>query len=214
MAGDILNFALLAFSSIIIIVNPFTATLTYVSLTEHLDPMERKKVARDSTRYSVIILLIFALLGAIILQLFGISLEAFRIAGGILLFGIGMEMIYAKTSRTKLTATEKYESMEAEDVAVIPLAFPMITGPGAITTTLVLMNETGGLPVDIGIVILAIVTSLVITYFMMINSDKIVARIGQREYRAINRLMGMLLIAIAVQFVITGVKLAFPVIGG
>jgi multiple antibiotic resistance protein len=214
MAGDILNFALLAFSSIIIIVNPFTATLTYVSLTEHLDPKERKKVARDSTRYSVIILLIFALLGAIILQLFGISLEAFRIAGGILLFGIGMEMIYAKTSRTKLTATEKYESMEAEDVAVIPLAFPMITGPGAITTTLVLMNETGGLPVDIGIVILAIVTSLVITYFMMINSDKIVARIGQREYRAINRLMGMLLIAIAVQFVITGVKLAFPVLGG
>lgn len=214
MAGDTLNFALLAFSSIIIIVNPFTATLTYVSLTEHLDLKERKKVARDSTRYSVIILLIFALLGAIILQLFGISLEAFRIAGGILLFGIGMEMIYAKTSRTKLTATEKYESMEAEDVAVIPLAFPMITGPGAITTTLVLMNETGGLPVDIGIVILAIVTSLVITYFMMINSDKIVARIGQREYRAINRLMGMLLIAIAVQFVITGVKLAFPVLGG
>jgi multiple antibiotic resistance protein len=214
MAGDILNFALLAFSSIIIIVNPFTATLTFVSLTEHLDPLERKKVARDSTRYSVIILLIFALLGAIILQLFGISLEAFRIAGGILLFGIGMEMIYAKTSRTKLTATEKYESMEAEDVAIIPLAFPMITGPGAITTTLVLMNETGGLPVDIGIVILAIVTSLVITYLMMINSDKIVARIGQREYRAINRLMGMLLIAIAVQFVITGVKLAFPVLGG
>jgi multiple antibiotic resistance protein len=214
MAGDILNFALLAFSSIIIIVNPFTATLTFVSLTEHLDPLERKKVARDSTRYSVIILLIFALLGAVILQLFGISLEAFRIAGGILLFGIGMEMIYAKTSRTKLTATEKYESMEAEDVAIIPLAFPMITGPGAITTTLVLMNETGGLPVDIGIVILAIVTSLVITYLMMINSDKIVARIGQREYRAINRLMGMLLIAIAVQFVITGVKLAFPFLGG
>jgi multiple antibiotic resistance protein len=214
MAGDILNFALLAFSSIIIIVNPFTATLTFVSLTEHLDPLERKKVARDSTRYSVLILLIFALLGAVILQLFGISLEAFRIAGGILLFGIGMEMIYAKTSRTKLTATEKYESMEAEDVAIIPLAFPMITGPGAITTTLVLMNETGGLPVDIGIVILAIVTSLVITYLMMINSDKIVARIGQREYRAINRLMGMLLIAIAVQFVITGVKLAFPVLGG
>ena len=214
MAGDIVSFALLAFSSIIILINPFTATLTFVSLTEHLEIVDRKKVARDSIRYSVIILLIFALLGAVILQLFGISLEAFRIAGGILLFGIGMEMIYAKPSRTKLTATEKYESKEAEDVAIIPLAFPMITGPGAITTTLVLMNETGGLPVDIAIVILAILGSLVITYLMMVNSDKIVARIGQRELRAINRLMGMLLIAIAVQFVITGVKLAFPVIGG
>jgi multiple antibiotic resistance protein len=214
MAGDILNFALLAFSSIIIIVNPFTATLTFVSLTEQFDLAGRKKVARDSCRYSVLILLIFALLGAIILQLFGISLEAFRIAGGILLFGIGMEMIYAKTSRTKLTATEKYESMDAEDVAMIPLAFPMITGPGAITTTLVLMNETSGLPINIAIIILAIVTSIVITYLMMIHSDAIVARIGQREYRAINRLMGMLLIAIAVQFVIAGVKLAFPVLGG
>ena len=214
MAGDIVGFALLAFSSIIILINPFTATLTFVSLTEHLEIVDRKKVARDSIRYSVIILLIFALLGAVILQLFGISLEAFRIAGGILLFGIGMEMIYAKTSRTKLTATEKYESKEAEDVAIIPLAFPMITGPGAITTTLVLMNETEGLPVDIAIVILAILGSLVITYLMMANSDKIVARIGQRELRAINRLMGMLLIAIAVQFVITGVKLAFPVLGG
>ena len=214
MAGDIIGFALLAFSSIIILINPFTATLTFVSLTEHLEIVDRKKVARDSIRYSVIILLIFALLGAVILQLFGISLEAFRIAGGLLLFGIGMEMIYAKTSRTKLTATEKYESKEAEDVAIIPLAFPMITGPGAITTTLVLMNETGGLPVDIAIVILAILGSLFITYLMMANSDKIVARIGQRELRAINRLMGMLLIAIAVQFVITGVKLAFPVLGG
>jgi multiple antibiotic resistance protein len=214
MAGDIVSFALLAFSSIIILINPFTATLTFVSLTEHLAIEDRKKVARDSIRYSVIILLIFALLGAVILQLFGISLEAFRIAGGILLFGIGMEMIYAKTSRTKVTATEKYESKEAEDVAIIPLAFPMITGPGAITTTLVLMNETGGLPVDIAVVILSILGSLVITYLMMVNSDKIVARIGQRELRAINRLMGMLLIAIAVQFVITGVKLAFPVLGG
>ncbi len=214
MAGDLVSFALLAFSSIIILINPFTATLTFVSLTEHLDIEDRKKVARDSIRYSTIILLIFALLGAVILQLFGISLEAFRIAGGILLFGIGMEMIYAKTSRTKVTATEKYESKEAEDVAIIPLAFPMITGPGAITTTLVLMNETGGLPADIAVVILAILASLVITYLMMVNSDKIVARIGQRELRAINRLMGMLLIAIAVQFVITGVKLAFPVLGG
>jgi multiple antibiotic resistance protein len=214
MAGDPFGFALLTFSSIIIIVNPFTATLTFVSLTEHLNPEGKRKVARDSTRYSLLILLIFAFLGALILQLFGISLEAFRIAGGILLFGIGMEMVYARTSRTKLTATEKYENKDSEDIAMIPMAFPMITGPGALTTTLVLMNETAGLPLNIAIIIAAILTAIVITYLMMINSDAIVARIGQREYRAINRLMGMLLIAIAVQFVITGIKIAFPVLTG
>jgi len=97
---------------------------------------------------------------------------------------------------------------------MIPLAFPMISGPGAITTTIVLMNEAGG-QIDFVLIIFAsIVITILITWFMMIHSDGIVKRIGQREYRAINRLMGMLLIAIAVQFVINGIKLAFPFLGG
>ena len=141
MAGDVLSFALLAISSILIIVNPLGATLIYVSLTTNLDKPMRDSIARDSCRFAIFILLFVAVLGAWILQLFGISLEAFRIAGGILLFGIGMEMVYAKTSRTKLTATEKYESRDTEDIAIMPLAIPMIAGPGAITTTIVLMNE-------------------------------------------------------------------------
>jgi multiple antibiotic resistance protein len=126
-----------------------------------------------------------------------------------------MEMVYAKTSRTKLTATERYESRDNDDVAIMPLAIPMIAGPGAITTTIVLMNEAIVLtPVAIGVVFCSIMVSIVITYYMMRNSDYIMKRIGQREYRAINRLMGMLLIAIAVQFVINGIKMAFPLING
>jgi multiple antibiotic resistance protein len=102
-----------------------------------------------------------------------------------------------------------------EDVAVMPLAIPMIAGPGAITTTIVLMNEAIAItPVAIGIVFASIVISIGITYFMMRNSDYIMKKIGQREYRAINRLLGMLLIAIAVQFVINGVRLAFPILNG
>ncbi|HSQ93346.1 MAG TPA: MarC family protein, partial [Methanoregula sp.] len=154
-------------------------------------------------------------LGAWILQLFGITLEAFRIAGGILLFGIGMEMVYAKTSRTKLTATEKYESRDMEDIAVMPLAIPMIAGPGAITTTIVLMTEAIVLtPLAVGVVFFSIILSIVITYLMMRNSDYIMSKVGQREYRAINRLMGILLIAIAVQFVLTGIRTAFPLLAG
>jgi multiple antibiotic resistance protein len=215
MAGDVLSFALLSLSSIIIIVNPLGATLIFVSLTTTMDQAARDSIAKDACRFALIILLSVAILGTWILQLFGITLEAFRIAGGVLLFGIGMEMVYARTSRTKLTATEKYESREMEDVAMMPLAIPMIAGPGAITTTIVLMNEAIIItPIEIVIVFSSIVISIVITYFMMRNSDYIMKKIGQREYRAINRLLGMLLIAIAVQFVINGIRLAFPILAG
>ena len=215
MTGDVLSFALLAISSILIIVNPLGATLIYVSLTSNLDRPMRDSIARDSCRFAILLLLVVAVLGAWILQIFGISLEAFRIAGGILLFGIGMEMVYAKTSRTKLTATEKYESRDMEDIAIMPIAIPMIAGPGAITTTIVLMNEAIALtPLAIGVVFASIILSIVITYYMMKNSDYIMSKVGQREYRAINRLMGMLLIAIAVQFVLTGIRSAFPMLAG
>lgn len=215
MTADILSFALLSISSILIIVNPLGATLIYVSLTTNLDRPSKDAVARDACRFAFMILLIVALIGTWILQLFGITLEAFRIAGGILLFGIGMEMVYAKTSRTKLTATEKYESRDTEDISIMPLAIPMIAGPGAITTTIVLMNEaTTMTPIAMVIVLVSIGISIVLTYYMMRHSDYIVTRIGQREYRAINRLMGMLLIAIAVQFVINGIRLAFPFLSG
>jgi multiple antibiotic resistance protein len=215
MAVDILTFSLLSVSSMIIIVNPLSTALVFVSLTETLERSQKLAIARDSCRYALGILLVFTLAGGWILQLFGITLEAFRIAGGILLFGIGMEMVYARLSRTRLTATEKYERRDDEDIAVMPLATPMITGPGAITTGVVLMNEAAGLGgTAVGVVIVSVVLAIFITFYMLKHSDQIVNHIGQREYRAVNRLMGMLLIAIAVQFVITGLKEAFPVLMG
>ncbi|ACL16869.1 MarC family protein [Methanosphaerula palustris] len=215
MTGDILTFTLLSLSSLFIIINPLSSTLLYVSLTSTLDHEEKMRIAKEAARYALAILLIFALFGGMILQLFGISLEAFRIAGGILLFVIGMEMVYAKTSRSKMTATEKYEGIDAEDVSVMPLAIPMIAGPGGITTSIVLMNEATGIGLlAYGIVLVSIILTIGVTYYMMRNADYIVKRIGQREFRAVNRLMGMMLIAIAVQFVIIGLKAAFPTLAG
>lgn len=214
MTGDAVTFALLSLSSIIIIVNPLGATLTYVTLTAGMNPLTRRDVAKESCRYALLILIAFALMGGLILQVFGITIDAFRIGGGILLFVIGMEMVYARTSRTKLTATEKYESMEAEDISVTPLAIPMIAGPGAITTTIVLVSEAAGSFPDIAMIIISILAAVLLTYLMMIRSDTIVSRIGQKEFRAINRLMGMLLIAIAVQSVINGLVSAFPALSG
>ena len=178
---DLLGFVLLSFSSFIIVVNPLAATLIFVSLTGTMDQAAKLKVARDSTEFALAILLIFTVAGGWILQLFGISIEAFRIAGGLLLFGIGMDMVYAKTSRTQMTATEKYEGQDADDIAVMPLAIPMIAGPGAITSAIVLMNEATAMGfAAIVVVPVAAVTAVGITYVMMRHSDVIVRRIGQR----------------------------------
>ena len=213
--ADLLSFVLLSFSSILIVVNPLAATLIFVSLTGTMEKEAKLRVARDATRFALVILLLFTFTGGWILQLFGISIEAFRIAGGILLFGIGMDMVYAKTSRTQMTATEKYEGQDADDIAVMPLAIPMIAGPGAITSVIVLMNEAMDMNIiTLAIVPLAAITAVGITYYMMRHADIIVQRIGQREYRAANRLMGMLLIAISVQFIIIGIRTAFPILTG
>lgn len=214
MAGDLLNFILLSLSSILIIVNPLAATLFFVSLTSGMGHQERLAVARDACRYAFLIMVAFALLGSILLDLFGITIDAFRIGGGILLFGIGMEMVYARTSRTKMTATEKYESMDTDDISIMPMAIPMIAGPGAITTTIVLESEAIGTVLQKAVILASITIAIVMTYVMMTKSEQIVSRIGQKEFRVINRLMGMLLIAIAVQFVITGLRSAFPLLAG
>lgn len=215
MAGDILSFALLSFTSMFIIINPLAATLLYVPLTENLDRPVKVNIARKSCKYAILILLIFTLAGGWILTLFGITLEAFRIAGGLLLFGIGMEMLYARTSRTKMTATEKYIKIDSEDVAVVPLAVPMISGPGGITTAIVLMNVALTMSsAAVAVTLLAVVVPVLVTYLMMTKADFILKRVGYGEYRAINRLMGLILIAIAVQFVIDGLKQAFPLLSG
>ena len=212
--ADLLSFILLSLSSIIIVVNPLAATLIFVSLTGTMDGATKLKVARvQPVRSGCSAYTTFG--GGWILQIFGISIEAFRIAGGVLLFGIGMDMVYAKTSRTKMTATEKYEGQDTDDIAIMPLAIPMIAGPGAITSVIVLMNEAMPMGLAaIAMVPLAVIVAIGITYYMMKNADVIVRRIGQREYRAVNRLMGMLLIAIAVQFIIVGIKAAFPLLSG
>lgn len=213
MAADPVSFILLSLSSLLAIVNPLGAALIFVSVTSGFNEAEKRRVAREASWYALIVLVAFALLGGGILVLFGITLAAFRIGGGILLFSIGMEMVYAKMSRSKMTATEKYEG--DEDISVMPIAIPMIAGPGAITTVIVLMDNATDLGIwACGVVLFSIVVTSGLTHLMMANSDTIVRRVGQREFRVVNRLMGILLIAIAVEFVIDGLTVAFPLLAG
>lgn len=214
MTVDLISFSLFAFSSILIVVNPLGALLVYNSITEFMDLKDKKRVAGYACKIAGAVLIFFTLLGNHLLTLFGITISAFTVAGGVLLFGIGMEMVYARTSRAKVTATEKYESIDADDISSMPLAFPMISGPGTITTVIVLSqkNEVIAEPYLLAIILGALLLTLVITYVTLISSDLITKRIGQREYRVVNRLMGILLMAIAVQFIINGISQAFPML--
>jgi multiple antibiotic resistance protein len=206
---DLVSFALLAFSSIFILIDPITVTLVFVSLIKDVDRAHQRAIARDASLYALVILLVFAIGGPVILQLFGITLAALRIGGGVLLFLIGIEMVYARVSFTKQPVPQSAEDYAA-DVAVTPLAIPIIAGPGAITTVIVLTGDGAelGWPA-IAIVLAAIFVVIYVVYYAMVHSYIIAGGIREKEFKVVNRVLGLLLLAIGVQFIITGIKAAF-----
>ena len=179
-----------------------------------MDAEDKRRVAAHGCRIATAVLIFFTFLGSSLLLLFGITISAFTVAGGVLLFGIGMEMVNGRTSRSKVTATEKYESIDAEEISSMPLAFPMISGPGTITTVIVLSQDAPVFvkPLEFGIILGSVILTIIITYLILVSSTRITKRVGQREYRVVNRLMGIMLMAIAVQFIINGISQAFPML--
>jgi multiple antibiotic resistance protein len=140
MPDPIIAFALLCFTSLLAIINPLSAAPMYLALTDGYPPEHRRRTLRSAIITAFLVLLVFALLGGTIFQLFGITIDAFRIAGGVIFFGIGMDMLQAKRTRGKTTEEEEREATTWEAVGITPLGIPMITGPGAITTVKVLME--------------------------------------------------------------------------
>jgi len=206
---DLLSFALLTFSSIFILIDPITVTLVFVSLIRDVDRAHQRAIARDASLYALTILLVFAVGGYWILQLFGITLAALRIGGGVLLFLIGIEMVYARVSYSKQPVSQSAEDY-AENVAVTPLAIPIIAGPGAITTVIVLTGDSAELGWQaIAIVVAAILVVIYVVYYTMVHSYIIAGGIREKEFKVVNRVLGLLLLAIGVQFIITGIKAAF-----
>lgn len=206
---DLVSFALLTFSSIFILIDPITVTLFFVSLIKDVDRVHQRKIARDASLYALAILLVFAIGGYGILQLFGITLAALRIGGGVLLFLIGLEMVYARVSFTKQPAPQSTAAY-AEDVAVTPLAIPIIAGPGAITTVIVLIGDAAGQGWPaFAVVFAAIFVVIGVVYYAMVHSYILVGGVREKELKVVNRVLGLLLLAIGVQFIITGIKAAF-----
>jgi multiple antibiotic resistance protein len=203
-----LEFAAISFSLIFFIVDPLGNAPIFLSITAGKSPAERNRTALRASLVTFLILLIFAFVGEWILKLLRVTISSFQIAGGILIFIIALSMLQARRSRAKSTPREEHEKHEGEDVAVFPLAIPMLSGPAAITTVMVLINLSTSLT-QRALVILAIFLTCLLTYLILRASGRVLNLLGQTGINVLTRLMGLLLAVISVQFVIDGIKEVF-----
>ncbi|HEV8595137.1 MAG TPA: MarC family protein [Thermoplasmata archaeon] len=198
-------FGVTAVVAIFAIVDPFTALPFFMFATEDMPAEQKRNVVTKACIVALVTLGVFALFGQLIFAAFGFTIAAFKIAGGILLFAIAFEMLHGERPRTKLTDKEHEEGAEQESVGIVPLGIPLLAGPGAITTVMIFMARPVADPFDKMFVFVGILISALAAYYTLNFADRISERIGRTGTLAIGRIMGLLLAAIAVQFVIDGV---------
>ena len=205
MSDELLKFFVLFF----VVVEPITLVPLFAAITEGADEAFRRQMALKAVIVAGLVLLLFAVGGAWFLQIMGISMEAFRIAGGIMLFLIALEMVFARESGTRTTPKERDESIKRVDVSVFPLAFPFIAGPGSLAIVLLTFGASrADLPLSVGLFGVVIVV-LAITYLLMRLTPLVMRVMGVTGGNVVNRLSGVVLAALAVQFIITGASTAF-----
>lgn len=207
--ADLTTFAVTTFVAIFAIVNPIGAMTFFVVLTRAYPKEVKKRVIERAILAATLALLIFALVGNYIFLIFGTSIPAFRIAGGILLFSIAFAMMQGERSRTQLTPQDRQEALEREAIGIVPLGIPMLAGPGAITTVIALMADATSPGLDmlrVVVILGSILGTMLASWIMLTYADVIFHRIGRMGAYAISRIMGLILAAIAVQFIILGIQ--------
>ncbi|WMW23265.1 NAAT family transporter [Methanolobus mangrovi] len=193
-----------SFSSLFAIVSPVGGVITFVSLTSDITLEEKNVLATKSVILACIIALFFAISGEMILNFFGVSIDALRVAGGILLFTVAFDMILAKVSRESITKTEITKSQDRSDIWIFPIGLPLLTGPGTITTVIVLMGSAVSILQNIA-VMFAILLTFLITLILFRFSRRVYKFLGHTGMLVFTRLMGLLLAAMAVNFIALGI---------
>ena len=207
---EILTFSLVTFSAVFFVVNPFAVIPLFLSITRG-DSLEKKKsTALRSSVAVAVTLFVFGAAGSQVLSLLGVTLSAFRIAGGILLFRIALDMVNAQKSRSRTSPEEEREGIEKDDVAIVPLAIPMLTGPGSMATAMVLSSEAWGSAAHMIAVAASFLATAVATYFLLGAATHLERMLGRTGLNIMSRVMGLVLAAMAVQFVVNGVFDLFP----
>jgi multiple antibiotic resistance protein len=203
------TYALLCFGSLFSIVDPFAALPFFLALTGGQDRTTQARTARIATLTCFLVLGTFGVAGTFIFSFFGITIPAFKIAGGILLFGVGLEMMRGKQSETRATPEEQVEAEAKQDIAIIPMGLPLLSGPGAIATVMVLVGKATTWPERFAVYTAIVAVSLLT--FVVLRSAAMVSRVlGRTGINLIGRIMGLILAATAIQFVLDGIREAFP----
>jgi multiple antibiotic resistance protein len=191
-----------AFVTIFFIVDPFAVVPVYLSMAERFDKPGLRAVRLKATVYALAILSVFAVTGMTVFELFGITLPAFQIAGGILLLMMGVSQLNAQ--RKKVSAEEEDESLHRDDISVFPLAMPLLAGPGAISTVILLTTEAGSVLRRVELMV-AIVLCMVASFLVLSASAGLKRVLGRTGLNILSRIMGIVLTAVAVQFILNGV---------
>jgi multiple antibiotic resistance protein len=203
MPDNILTFSLTVFTGFFAIMNPIANTPVFLGLVGDRDKKERKSIAKTSCVTAFLIVVFFVILGKYLFELFGITIPAFKITGGLLLFYVGFEMLQSKKSKV-----HHQENIEIDDgVAISPLAIPILAGPGTIVTA---MNYiTSGSFINLSLVIVIFAVMIILTYLAFIASELIVKKIGNHLITVIGKIMGLILAIMGTGMTVEGIKLAF-----
>ena len=204
--SPIVRFSLLALSSIFFLVDPFAAIPSFLAITGRADPQRRKRMARKGAITCFIVLSTFAIAGQMIFRMFGITLPAFEIAGGLILLLIGLDMLEARRSPTQETHGDTIEGAAKEDAGIVPLGIPMLAGPGSISSVMVLVGQVPTLwGWQMGAILGSILITTVVTYFVLAAASRVRQVMGETGIRILVRIMGLLLVALAMQYFVNGI---------
>lgn len=193
-----------------VVIEPVSMVPLFGALTRGGETSYRRKMAVKSVAISAGILIVFALVGDYLLQALRVSVDAFKIAGGLLLFMLSVDMVFARQSGLRSTTVrEQDEARYREDISVFPMAFPLIAGPGTLATLLLVIVEARGDPVEFAITMAVVVFVLLLTLFLLLATTPIMRVMGVTGANVISRLLGVVLSALAVQYVVDGVRMVF-----
>ena len=203
--APLVRFSVLALSSIFFLVDPFAAIPGFLAITESADPERRRRMARKGALTCFIVLTGFAVGGQLIFRMFGITLPAFEVAGGLILLLIGLDMLAAKRSPTQEALGDTEEAASKDDAGIVPLGIPMLAGPGAISSVMVLVGQVPSLwHWEMGAILGSITITCLVTYWVLAGASQVRRVIGETGIRILVRIMGLLLVALAMQYFVNG----------
>lgn len=200
---DVWTFGLLCFTSFFTLINPLGIMPIFITMTSTLDAADRRRTATKAAIASFITVVAFAFSGQLLFKFFGISVDSFRVVGGVIFFLIGMDMLQARLVKVKVKESEIKSYVN--DISITPLAIPMICGPGALTNAIVMMEDADTMAKQLALVG-AVMVVIIITYLILLSSSKIIKFLGEVGNNVLMRLMGLIVMVIAVEFFFAGIR--------